>query len=506
MGALTKSFDWSKTALGIPESWSQSLLTTVSIILNSKSPMFLWWGEDLIQFYNDAYRPSLGNEGKHPLALGQAGKECWPEIWPVVEPMIAQVMNGGESIWNDDQLIPIYRNNKLEDVYWSLGYSRVTDDTGKVAGVLVVCNETTDKVAFNELRQAKVSLQKAEESLRMATESAELGTWSLSADTSEWIASNQLKKIFGLAADEDVSYKELLEAVRADYKNYVIDAVTASLKRGERFRIEYPIIERREGKERWIRSVGKMMQDEFGNNSYLTGALSDITEQRNDEQRKNDFIGMVSHELKTPLTSLSAFVQMLYAKAKKSEDTFTAGALHQANKQVKKMTAMINGFLNISQLESGKINLNVTNFDIEELIKEVEDEISLAFQTHSIKFHKCKPIYVNADRDKIGQVITNLLSNAVKYSPKGESIDVECSELDGMIELRVKDNGIGISQQDCRKLFQRYFRASTVNHTISGFGIGLYICSEIINRHKGKIGVESEEEKGSTFWFSLPTE
>lgn len=146
MGQLTRSFDWSKNILGTPENWPQSLLTTLSIILNSKFPMFLWWGPELIQFYNDAYRPSLGQNGKHPKALGQRAEECWPEIWPIIKPLIDQVLADGEAVWSEDQLIPIYRNNTLEDVYWTFGYSKVCDESGKPAGVLVVCNETTEKI------------------------------------------------------------------------------------------------------------------------------------------------------------------------------------------------------------------------------------------------------------------------------------------------------------------------------------------------------------------------
>ena len=146
MGERTRSLDWSKTSLGDISGWPKSLLITLSTLLHSRSPMFLWWGPDLVQFYNDAYRPSLGNEGKHPNALGQHGADCWPEIWPVIKPLIDQVMSGGEAVWMEDQLIPIYRNNRLEDVYWTFGYSRVLDDEGKPMGVLVICNETTEKV------------------------------------------------------------------------------------------------------------------------------------------------------------------------------------------------------------------------------------------------------------------------------------------------------------------------------------------------------------------------
>lgn len=146
MGALTRAKDWSKTAVGPVESWPQSLRTTLGILLNSKFPMFLFWGPEHICFYNDAYRPSLGNDGKHPFILGEKGAEFWPEIWDFIKPLIDQVLTEGEATWHEDQFLPIYRNGKMEDVYWTFSYSPVNNDSGKIDGVLVICNETTDKV------------------------------------------------------------------------------------------------------------------------------------------------------------------------------------------------------------------------------------------------------------------------------------------------------------------------------------------------------------------------
>lgn len=150
MGALTRAKDWTKTPLGTVESWPQSLRTTLGILLNSKFPMFLFWGPDHICFYNDAYRPSLGNDGKHPAILGQKGAEFWPEIWDFIKPLIDQVLTQGEATWHEDQLLPIYRNGKMEDVYWTFSYSPVNNDEGKIDGVLVICNETTEKVKINK--------------------------------------------------------------------------------------------------------------------------------------------------------------------------------------------------------------------------------------------------------------------------------------------------------------------------------------------------------------------
>ncbi|SHL35557.1 hypothetical protein SAMN05444266_10356 [Chitinophaga jiangningensis] len=167
MGALTRAYDWNNHPLGSPDTWPQSLLTTVSIILNSRFPMFLWWGSDHYQFYNDAYRPSMGAEGKHPTALGQKGADCWPEIWAIIHPLMQQVLDGGESTWQEDSLIPIYRNGQLEDVYWTFSYSAVRGDTGHVAGILVVCSETTRSVqSFQQLQHSE---QRFRNLIRQAT-------------------------------------------------------------------------------------------------------------------------------------------------------------------------------------------------------------------------------------------------------------------------------------------------------------------------------------------------
>jgi PAS domain S-box-containing protein len=145
MAELTRAFAWAETPLGPVETWSDTLVTTVNLLLASRHPMFLWWGPNLIQFYNDGYRPSIRAD-KHPSALGQRGLDCWPEIWPIIGPQIDSVMSQGESTWNINQLVPINRNGKLEEVFWTYSYSPVRDKDGSVQGTLVVCSETTEQV------------------------------------------------------------------------------------------------------------------------------------------------------------------------------------------------------------------------------------------------------------------------------------------------------------------------------------------------------------------------
>jgi PAS domain S-box-containing protein len=163
MGELTRAYHWTITPLGPPETWPGSLRTTLGILLHSAFPMFLFWGEDLICFYNDPFRPSLGVDGKHP-ALGKKGKEVWPEIWDFIGPLIEQVMTTGKPVWFEDQLVPFYRNGKIEDIYWTFSYSPAYGDNGLVSGVVVTCAETTGAV------KTRKSLQESEERFRTMAE------------------------------------------------------------------------------------------------------------------------------------------------------------------------------------------------------------------------------------------------------------------------------------------------------------------------------------------------
>jgi signal transduction histidine kinase len=159
MRALCRDFDWSATSLGPTGSWPLSLRTIVKMLLSSRHPMFLFWGPDLIQFYNDAYRPSLAEGGRHPRALGMRGAEFWTDIWDIIGPQIDQVMGGGEATWHEDHLVPIERNGRLEEVYWTYSYGPAYGDDLSVAGVLVVCQETTARVLTERRLASQVSSQ-----------------------------------------------------------------------------------------------------------------------------------------------------------------------------------------------------------------------------------------------------------------------------------------------------------------------------------------------------------
>jgi PAS domain S-box-containing protein len=293
MGQLIRAVDWSENPLGPIENWPQSLRSTLSIILHSKFPMFLFWGPNLICFYNDAYRPSLGNDGKHPTALGQRGEVIWPEIWQYIKPLIDQVMAGGEASWSEDQLLPIYRNGQIEDVYWTFSYSPVHDESGEVGGVFVTCSETTEKV--NNLK----TIEESKDQLQFAIEAADLGTWDLNPATNRFVGNNRLKSWFGLAPEDEIDLTLALNAIADKDRQRVTEAIQTALQidSGGRYDVEYTIVNRLDKRERIVKAKGKAVFDELGNASRFNGTLQDITEEVRAQEEQQKLLTLVENSV-----------------------------------------------------------------------------------------------------------------------------------------------------------------------------------------------------------------
>ncbi len=439
--------------------------------------------------------------GKPASVTGLPLKEALPELESEDQPflkLIDHVYTSGESYFGFEARALLDHNGELKEGYFDFIFQPLKDEDGVTHSVLQVAIDVTQRVV------SRLEKFRAEEMLRFSVEAANAATWYMDAETREFVVSDRLREIYGLDPEAEVTYDDILNQIPQEYHERVNIGVHEALAEGKGYSLEHPLVSEN-GKKRWVRALGKMYPAVGSRRAHFSGLTIDITEQKQDELRKNDFIGMVSHELKTPLTSLTAIIQLLDIKLKNYPDPFVAGAAANANKQAKRMTSMINGFLSLSRLESGKLYILKEKFDIEDLIQEVIEETELIIASHDIHFSPDKPIMVNADRDKIGSVISNLLSNAVKYSPKGKNIEVRCAITGENVQVIVKDEGMGIKPQDKERLFERYYRVQS-NHTqhISGFGIGLYLCAEIIQRHEGTIWAESESGVGSTFYFTIP--
>jgi PAS domain S-box-containing protein len=443
----------------------------------------LYWSKECRDIYGipDGENPSMEAFSAH----------IYPEDRPSVEVAIRQAMDpAGKGQYDLSYRVTRFDNSESR---WIKAQGTVYFKDGQAVrfiGTVVDIHEL--KLAEEKSAKLAAIIETSDDAIISKTLESVITSWNKSA-----------QRVFGYTAEEMIGetiYK-LIPPDRHDEEPQIL----ATLKNGER--VDHFETKRitKEGRLIDVSVTISPVKDKAGRIIGVSKIARDITEKKLDETRKSDFIGMASHELKTPLTSLNALLQVASAKLKNHEDSFLASVMDKSNIQVKRMLAMINGFLNVSRLESGKIHIEKQNFDMEALIMDTISEASLTVSTHLIHFAQCAPLSVHADRDKIGAVISNLISNAIKYSPKGKNIEVTCVAKAGQVVVSVKDQGMGIAPDDLARIFDRYYRVEA-NHTrhISGFGIGLYLSSEIISRHGGKVWAESQSGVGSTFYFSLP--
>ncbi|WP_207426091.1 ATP-binding protein [Pedobacter sp. SYSU D00535] len=220
--------------------------------------------------------------------------------------------------------------------------------------------------------------------------------------------------------------------------------------------------------------------------------------------KKDEFLSIASHELKTPVTSMKGYLQILTRQARKEENSAYATMVDNANRQVDKIVRLVDELLNLSKLESGKMVYNLADFAISEVIEDVITHFVNSRTSHSIRIFGDKSQQVYGDKNRLEQVIVNLIDNAIKYSPKATEVLVGLSQERGYFKLEVRDFGPGIPEEKLSLIFDRFYRGEENSFNTSGLGLGLYISSEIIRSHDGKMGVESEIGKGSNFWFMIP--
>jgi signal transduction histidine kinase len=233
------------------------------------------------------------------------------------------------------------------------------------------------------------------------------------------------------------------------------------------------------------------------------GTATDIHELKNLQQQKDDFISIASHELKTPITSLKASLQLLN-RLKDTPSALTLPKLIvQANKSLDRLNVLVEDLLNVSKLNQGQLHLTKMSFKLSELINDTCQYIRIE-NVYNVLVSGDLNLTVNADAKRIEQVLVNFLNNAMKYAPASKEINITIEKTKGMARVSVIDQGPGIHPDKVPHLFDRYFRVDSAGMQFSGLGLGLYISAEIINKHNGQIGVDTEIGKGSTFWFSIP--
>ncbi len=345
----------------------------------------------------------------------------------------------------------------------------------------------------------------SEERLRLALEAGQIGVWDwdILKDTILW--SDEIYAFYGTDRNEfEVKRENIEKQVHQDDKEMAEGALKKALEGKQEYNLAYRIITLK-GETRWISSRAVITRDEKGKPTRMLGATSDITEQRKVEQDKNDFVSIATHELKTPVTSIKAYAQVLQKKFTRSGDFNAAEHLQKMDAQLDKLTSLIGDLLDATKIESGQLKMHEEVFDFDSFIKEIVEELQRTTEKHKIKICGNTKVKIKADRERIGQVLTNLISNSIKYSPHSDKIIVKISKLKHVIKVCVQDFGVGIPENKQPFVFERFYRVSGPKGiTFPGLGLGLFISSEIIKRHNGSISVKSEENVGSTFCFTLP--
>jgi PAS domain S-box-containing protein len=346
------------------------------------------------------------------------------------------------------------------------------------------------------------SLEETKQRLSMALENSRMAVWELDLSDGSIIHSAGFQQLFSMQ-DTSVSWDQmrLLNQFFDEDKamlQQALDNITPDSIVDFQGRIRTL-----DGVVRWVYLQAKPLETQHPEVQKLLGTITDITKEKLAERDKDDFISIASHELRTPVTAMKASLQVLDTM-KQAQTPKAASLITQANKSMRKITGLIDDLLNVSNLNEGQLRLNKSRFRLGSVI----DDCCLHVTTEgvfNIVTSGDLDTEVEADSERIQQVIINLVNNAMKYAHDTREIKISVAQLSDVVKISVTDYGPGIAKEMMPFLFDRFYRAGTSSGQYSGLGLGLYIAAEIIKRHEGEIGVDSELGQGSTFWFTLPT-
>ena len=555
MGERIRAFDWSKTELGPPETWSPALRMMVRLLLANRFPLLLWWGPQYVSIYNDAYRPVLGT--KHPWGLGRPLSECWSEIWDVLKPLVDTPFKGGPATWNEDIELEINRHGFLEETHFTVAYSPVPDETalGGIGGVLATVHEITEKVigerrviALRDLGSGATEARTAEHACVVAAEvlrkhakdipfallylitpdskearlASAAGTEpgqhlaptviELDAPQQPWplgdVARTQGMRVvenmqgrFGNAVPRGPWSDPPGEAVVVPIRSSLAHQVAGFLVAGVSARLKL---------DHLYRSFFELVATQIA--TTVTNARAYEEERKRAEalaeidRAKTAFFSNVSHEFRTPLTLMLGPLEETLARSKELVPA-DREQLETVQRNSLRLLKLVNTLLDFSRIEAGRAQAVYEPTDLASFTAELASVFRSATEKAGLKLvvdcpPLSRPAYV--DPEMWEKIVLNLISNAFKFTFEGE-IEVRLRESAGRVELSVRDTGTGIPHDELPKLFERFHRvAGAHGRTHEGSGIGLALVQELAKLHGGSVAVESNHGQGSTFRVTIP--
>ena len=468
-----------------------------SMVMKAPIGMTVLRGRDMvIEIANDPMYEIWGRTPQQ--ALGKKLLDVFPEIADQPFPqMLQNVFNTGKRLAIPE--IEVRMKTPLGDTNYIIdfAYDPLLDLDGNVEAILTTVTNITEQV------NARQELQKARDTLNQAIDSAEMGTWTVDLATDKLTISEQGLRIHGLPEETALTLIDSYKFIAPEHTERVRTAIQSAIDAEQSFDIEFIINPADGSKPKWIKSTGKPYYRD-GRAISISGIIMDITESKVYDQQRDDFISIASHELKTPVTSLKAALQLLDRMKENPSAHVLPKLIEQSNRSMAKISTLIEDLLNLSRMNEGQLKLNKTIFNVANLLKDCCNHVRVAGK-HELITQGDTNLTVTADEHRIDQVIVNMVNNAVKYAPNSQQIIFKIQKQGKMARISVSDTGPGIPPEKQKHLFERYYRTDASGYQNSGLGLGLYISAEIVRKHGGEIGVDSEIGKGSTFWFTLPT-
>ncbi len=555
MGERIRAFDWTQTPLGAISEWSQSLKISLDICLNSRFPMVIWWGRELVLLYNDGWRPILG-ANKDRIALGNRGEDVWAEVWDVLKPMFDQVLDTGKATWTDDGLLLVNRYGFTEEAYFTWSYSPIRDDDGKVGGVFTAVTETTRRVVgerrlktLRELSERTSEEAKTtEDALRAAAatlaenpfdfsfvliylldeggkkahlcqsvvveaetfdETIEIGSeadilnFNCVLETSKSEIIENTKEKFGRLpagawADDTTKQMVVVPLAKAGVQNAPAGFLVAGISPRLQFDEEY---------RGFMELVGGHIAAAISNTRALEEERKRAEALTELDRAKTEFFSNVSHEFRTPLTLMLGNLEEVLQKSGEKIPAEEKQQIKTAHRNSLRLLKLVNTLLDFSRFEANRQQAEFEPTDLSRLTAGLASNFRSSVEKAGIKLTvDCPPLSgeISVDREMWEKIVLNLVSNAFKFTFGGK-IEIRLRENENSAVLQVSDTGTGISESDLPRIFERFHRVrGAKSRTHEGTGIGLALVKELVKMHDGAIVAESEIGKGTTFTVSIP--
>lgn len=446
--------------------------------------------DERYRFNNKLYEDWFGYSREE--AYGKQVKDIRGiEAYYKLRPHLRKALKGKEVTYDN-----ILHKKDGTDLYVSVKFVPHKNLEGHVEGVFVLVIDITER------KLMEIKLKASEEKLNRFVEANIIGVIITDLDGRIYEANDIFLKMVGYTREDLKKGKvNWLKMTPIEYLFLSKKAEQEIMAKGAAAPFEKEYI-RKDGSRVPV-LIGDVLFDKAFRRTIAF--ILDMTKQHELQKRKDEFIALASHELKTPLTSLKLYAQMMGQQVKRSGDKPSEELFIKLDKQINNLNKLVRNLLDVSRLQLGKLQYIKTNFTIGVLVRDTVQELQKLTKSHIfiIKGKANEKIY--ADRDRITQVLSNLITNAVKYSPQAKEVIISLKKRETMIQIAIQDFGIGIEQDEQKKLFERYFQINQITQeSLSGLGLGLYLSKEIVEEHKGEIWLESEKGKGSTFYFTLP--